>query len=152
MMCKGAAQGYRPFCNPPCVAGVIPKTNTSRWGQGGTSWRAAYKDRRCNGYVLAGVTGEGPRSRRYGRNAALRLFVQPYDEDKDNYFLSSPSRGTPMEWNWQGKTELFGRKPVPVPLRSSQIPNGLTRGRAWTFARGGQRLTTRAMARPTSWY
>jgi hypothetical protein len=28
-----------------------------------------------------------PRSRRYGRTAAMRLIVQPYDEDED-YFLS----------------------------------------------------------------
>jgi hypothetical protein len=26
--------------------------------------------------------GEGPRSRCYGRTAALRLIVQPYDEDE----------------------------------------------------------------------
>jgi hypothetical protein len=32
------------------------------------------------------LSGEGPRSRRYGRTAALRLLVQPYDGD--NYFLS----------------------------------------------------------------
>jgi hypothetical protein len=32
---------------------------------------------------------EGPRSRRYGPTAALRLLVHPYDEDKDyDYFLS----------------------------------------------------------------
>jgi hypothetical protein len=34
---------------------------------------------------------EGPRSRRYGRTAALRLLVQPCDEDDDDYdddFLS----------------------------------------------------------------
>jgi hypothetical protein len=44
------------------------------------------------------VSGEGPRSRRYGRTAALRLLVQPCDEDDDDdddyyyyyyyYFLS----------------------------------------------------------------
>jgi hypothetical protein len=35
-------------------------------------------------------SGEGPRSRRYGRIAALRLLVQPCDEDDDDddYFLS----------------------------------------------------------------
>jgi hypothetical protein len=37
-------------------------------------------------------SGEGPRSRRYGRTAALRLIVQPYDDDDDDddddYFLS----------------------------------------------------------------
>jgi hypothetical protein len=32
--------------------------------------------------------GEGPRSRRYGRTAALRLLVQPSDGDDDDYFLS----------------------------------------------------------------
>jgi hypothetical protein len=34
--------------------------------------------------------GEGPRSRSYGRTAALRLLVQPCDEDDDDddYFLS----------------------------------------------------------------
>jgi hypothetical protein len=38
------------------------------------------------------LTGEGPRSRRYGRTAALRLLVQPYDEaedDDDDYYLLS---------------------------------------------------------------
>jgi hypothetical protein len=33
-------------------------------------------------------SGEGPRNRRYGRTAALRLIVQPCDEDDDHYFLS----------------------------------------------------------------
>jgi hypothetical protein len=37
------------------------------------------------------LSGEGPRSRCYGRTAAMRLIVQPYDEDEDDdddYFLS----------------------------------------------------------------
>jgi hypothetical protein len=34
------------------------------------------------------LSGEGPRSRHYGRTAALRLIVQPSDEDEDDdYFL-----------------------------------------------------------------
>jgi hypothetical protein len=36
-------------------------------------------------------SGEGPRGRRYGRTAALRLLVQPCDDDDDAddyYFLS----------------------------------------------------------------
>jgi hypothetical protein len=37
-------------------------------------------------------SGKGPRSRRYGRIAAMRLIVQPCDEDEDedddDYFLS----------------------------------------------------------------
>jgi hypothetical protein len=33
-------------------------------------------------------SGEGPRSRRYGRTAAMRLIVQPCDEDEDDdYFF-----------------------------------------------------------------
>jgi hypothetical protein len=32
---------------------------------------------------------EGPCSRRYGRTAALRLIVQPYDEDEDDYYFLS---------------------------------------------------------------
>jgi hypothetical protein len=35
------------------------------------------------------LSGEGPSSRRYGRTAAMRLIVQPCDEDEDDdYFLS----------------------------------------------------------------
>jgi hypothetical protein len=35
--------------------------------------------------------GERPRSRRYGRNAAMRLIVQPCDEgeDEDDYYVLS---------------------------------------------------------------
>jgi hypothetical protein len=34
-------------------------------------------------------SGEGPHSRRYGRTAAMRLIVQPDDEDgDDDYFWS----------------------------------------------------------------
>jgi hypothetical protein len=42
--------------------------------------------------------GEGPRSRCYGRTAALRLIVQPCDEDEekgDQIFF--PSNGAPVE-------------------------------------------------------
>jgi hypothetical protein len=44
-------------------------------------------------------SGEGPRSRRYGRTAALRLLVQPCDEDEDDdyYFCPFPSNGAPVE-------------------------------------------------------
>jgi hypothetical protein len=80
-------------------------------------------------------SGEGPRSRRYGRTAALRLIVQPYDV-------------APMEWNWQGKAEVLGEKPVPMPLCPLQILHGLTRNRTRASAVGGRRLTAWAMARP----
>ena len=34
-----------------------------------------------------------------------------------------------MEWRWQGKTEVLGEKPVPVPLHPPQIPHGRNRYR-----------------------
>ena len=46
--------------------------------------------------------GEGPCSRSYGRTAALRLIVQPCDEDEekdDQFFFVVPSNGAPVEWN-----------------------------------------------------
>jgi hypothetical protein len=79
----------------------------------------------------------------------LRLLVQPCDEDDDDdYFCPFPSNGAPVEWNWQGKTEVLGEKPVSVPLCPPQIPHGLTRDRTRASAVGGRRLTAWAMARP----
>jgi hypothetical protein len=66
-------------------------------------------------------------------------------------FYPFPSNGTPVEWNWQGKTEVLGEKPVhhcPVPLCPPQIPHGLRRDRTRPSAVGGRRLTAWAMARP----
>jgi hypothetical protein len=40
---------------------------------------------------------EGPRSRCYGRTAALRLIVQPGDEDDDEVFSVFTSNGAPVE-------------------------------------------------------
>jgi hypothetical protein len=44
---------------------------------------------------------EGPRSRSYGRTAALRLIVQPYDGDEDKvdqvFFFIFPNNGAPVE-------------------------------------------------------
>jgi hypothetical protein len=77
--------------------------------------------------------------------------VQPCDEDDDDdddYFCPFPCNGAPVEWNWQGKTEVLGEKPVPVPLCPPQIPHGLTRDRTRASAVGGRRLTAWATARP----
>jgi hypothetical protein len=71
--------------------------------------------------------GEGPRSRCYGRTAALRLIVQPVM--KMISFFVFPCNGAPVEWNWQGKIEVLGGKPVPVPLCRPQIPHALTQDR-----------------------
>jgi hypothetical protein len=43
------------------------------------------------------LNGEGPRSRCYGRTAALRLFVQPCDEDEQFFLPSFTSNGAPVE-------------------------------------------------------
>jgi hypothetical protein len=50
--------------------------------------RIAYRIAKATDTVF--FSGEAPRSRRYGRTAALRLIVQPCDEgdNDDDYFLS----------------------------------------------------------------
>jgi hypothetical protein len=54
------------------------------------------------------------------------------DEEKGDQFFSIFQ--ALLEWNWQGKTEVFGGKPVPVPLCPPQIPHGLTRDLTRTSA------------------
>jgi hypothetical protein len=89
---------------------------------------------------------EGSRTRSYGLTAALSSIVQPCDDDRR--FFVFPCNGAPVEWNWQGKTEVLGEKPVPVPLCPPQIPHGLTRDRTRASAVRAWRLTPWAMARP----
>jgi hypothetical protein len=72
-------------------------------------------------------SGVGPRSRRYGRTAALRLIVQSHDED-DYYFCPFPRNGAPVQWNWQGKTEVFGGKTSPSATLSSTNPTRIDAG------------------------
>jgi hypothetical protein len=106
-----------------------------------------------SGILFFFFCGEGPRSRSYGRTADLRLIVQPCDEDEekdDQFFLIVPSNGARVEWIWQGKTEVLGEKPVPLPLCSPQIRHELARDRTRASAVGSRRLTAWAMARP-SW-
>jgi hypothetical protein len=75
-------------------------------------------------------SGEGPRSRRYGRNAALRLIVQPYNEEWRWLLFFVPFLVMEHRWNEtdRGKPKNSGKKPVPVPLCPPQIPHGLTPG------------------------
>jgi hypothetical protein len=44
-------------------------------------------------------------------------------------FFLFPCNETPVEWNWQVKTEVLGKKLIPVPLCQLQIPHELTRNR-----------------------
>jgi hypothetical protein len=71
-------------------------------------------------------------------------------EKDDQFFFIFPSNGAPVEWNWQGKIEVLGEKPVsvPVPLCPKQIPYRLTRDRTRSPAVGRRWLTVWAMARP----
>jgi hypothetical protein len=96
--------------------------------------------------TTAFLSGEEPRSRRYGRTSAWRFLCNPVT--KMITFRLFPSNGAPVQWNWQGKTELLGEKPVPVTLCPPHIPDGLTPYRTRASAVGGQRLAAWAMARP----
>jgi hypothetical protein len=91
---------------------------------------------------------EGPRSRCYGRTAALRLIVQPLWWRWLVFVFVFPCNGAPMEWNWQGKPEIVREKPILMPLCWPQIPHGLSRDRTRASAVRGRRLTAWAMARP----
>jgi hypothetical protein len=46
--------------------------------------------------IIIFFCGEGPRSKSYGRTAALRRIVQPCDEDVQCFFIF-PSNGAPVE-------------------------------------------------------
>jgi hypothetical protein len=65
-----------------------------------------------------------------------------------NFFPVFPCNGAPVEWNWQGKIEVLGEKPVPVSLFPPQIPHGQTRDRTRASAVRDRRLTAWAMTRP----
>jgi hypothetical protein len=82
----------------------------------------------------------GPRSRCYGHTAALRLIVQPCDED--DYFFTF-FRVMEHRWNEldRGKPKYSGKKSVSVPLCLPQIPHGLTRDRTRASTVRGRRLT-----------
>jgi hypothetical protein len=57
-------------------------------------------DVQCSDEDIAFFFLEGPRSRSYGRTAALRLIVQLCGEDEhkdDHFFLFFPSNGAPVE-------------------------------------------------------
>jgi hypothetical protein len=69
-----------------------------------TSWKALL-------YLI--VSGEGPRSRRYGRTAAMRLTVQPCDDDDDDYYYYYFVLFLVMEHRWneidRGKPKYSGK-------------------------------------------
>jgi hypothetical protein len=93
---------------------------------------------------------EGPRSRSHGRTAALRLIVQPCDEDDRFVFSFFRAMGHRLNEIDRGKPKYSGKKPVPVLLCQPQIPYRLTRDRTRACAVTGRRLTAWAVARPDS--
>jgi hypothetical protein len=70
--------------------------------------------------------GEGPRSRCYGRTAALRIFVQPYDEDEDEQFFYQVLQGMEHQWN-----EIDRGKPT-TPRKTCPSANLSTTNPTWT--------------------
>jgi hypothetical protein len=89
-------------------------------------------------------SGEGPRSRRYGRTAALTLLVQEYgDEDEmKKMVIFCPFQVVEHRWNDTDRENRSTRgKTCPVPLRPQQIPHGLSRDRNGASAVGGRGLT-----------
>jgi hypothetical protein len=97
-----------------------------------------------------GGGGEGPRSRCYVRTAAMRLIVQPCDENEDyQFFFAFPSNGAPVELNWQGKTEVLGGKNLSQCHFVHHKFHMDTRDRTRASAVGGRRLTAWTMARPS---
>jgi hypothetical protein len=46
-----------------------------------------------------------------------------------------------MEWYWQGKMEVLGGKPVPVPPCPPKMPHEMAWHRTWNPAVRGPRLT-----------
>jgi hypothetical protein len=62
-----------------------------KWPSSGTTRKAkSCQDHYMSFSFFLFLCGEGPRSRNYGRTAALRRIVQPCDEDeeKDDHFFS----------------------------------------------------------------
>jgi hypothetical protein len=105
---------------------------------------------RLHDLILAFFFTEEPRNRCHGRTAALMGYCATLWGRwwRSLVFFVYPCNGAPMEWNWQGKTEVLGEKLVPVPLCPPQIPHGPIRNRTWVSAVSGRRITARAMARP----
>ena len=61
--------------------------------------------------IVASCFVEGPRSRCYGRTAALKTYCATFaEDDEDEVFSPFRFNGAPVEWNWQGKTEVIGEK------------------------------------------
>jgi hypothetical protein len=88
-----------------------------------TSWSPKGLPRPVMGLLYLYLTptflvGEGPRIRCYGRTAALRLIVQPCDEDEDEQFLYQVLRVMDHQWN-----EIDRGKPTTCPNATLSTTN-----------------------------
>jgi hypothetical protein len=91
--------------------------------------------------------GEGPRSRRYGRTAALRLIVQPYDVIFFVIFLVMEHRWNEID---RGSPKYSGKNLSQFHFVHHKSHMDWPRDRTRASAVGGRRLTAWAMARPVS--
>jgi hypothetical protein len=86
---------------------------------------------------------EGPRSKCYGRTAALRLFVQTlWWRERLSVYLIFPSNGEPVEWTWRGETEPSATLSVTNPTWTDLGSNAGLRG---------ERPTTTRLSHGTAW-
>jgi hypothetical protein len=100
-------------------------------------------------YSLNLTSDSGPAADATNAPQPWGLLCNPVMKMISFFFFVFPSNGAPVEWNWQGKTEVLGgEKPVPVPLCPPKIPHGLTQDRTRASAVRFRRLTAWAMARP----
>ena len=64
-------------------------------------------------------------------------------------FFVFPCNGTPVEWNWQGKTEVPGEKTCPSATLSTTNPTWTDRGSSPALR--GERPATNRLSNGTAW-
>jgi hypothetical protein len=158
-VCKGhttPAQGDRPFL--PKVGTRLSNPQSCTFPKRQyliTQWLYASNNNyigiiKCTIFLFLFV--EGPRSRCYGRTAALKAYCATLWGTWSGFVCFYVL----MEHRWneidRGKPKYSGEKPVPAPLCPPQIPHGTTRDRTRASAVRGRRLTAWATARPDKMY
>jgi hypothetical protein len=86
--------------------------------------------------------GEGPRSRCYGRTAALRLIVQPCDEDKDDQYFHFSKSWSTGGMKLTGENRSTRWKTCPSATLSTTNPTWTDPG-SKPGLRGGRQATNR---------
>jgi hypothetical protein len=68
----------------------------------------------CNGWFRSSIVVKGPAADATDAPQPWGLLCNPVMRMIS--FFIFPCNGAPVEWKWQGKTEVLGEKPVLVPL------------------------------------